>query len=161
MGKFPKDASRSRVVAALEALGFQIVRERGDVGGDAAGGNPTVTSPPARDNLGPVAACKIKLLPPDTRDARPYTYRIDRRKVCMTHNLIQSDPDVMTGKPVVRGTRITVETILRKLSCGESIEQLLESHPRLTRESVLAALEYAAEAMAHETVHAVAEPDLA
>ena len=79
----------------------------------------------------------------------------------MTHNLIQSDPEVMIGKPVVRGTRITVETILRKLSCGESIEQILESHPRLTRESVLAALEYAAEAMAHETVHAVAEPDSA
>jgi uncharacterized protein (DUF433 family) len=82
-----------------------------------------------------------------------------RRKGWMSHNLIQSDPDVMTGKPVVRGTRITVETILRKLSRGESIEQILESHPRLTRESVLAALEYAAEAMAHETVHAVAEPD--
>ena len=45
----------------------------------------------------------------------------------MTHNLIQSDPDVMTGKPVVRGTRITVETILRKLSCGESIEQIFLS----------------------------------
>lgn len=79
----------------------------------------------------------------------------------MTSSLIQSDPNVMTGKPVVRGTRITVETILRKLSCGESIEQILASHPRLTRESVLAALEYAAEAMAHETVHAVAEPDSA
>jgi uncharacterized protein (DUF433 family) len=88
-----------------------------------------------------------------------YTSSIDVQEVSMTHNLIQSDPSVMTGKPVVRGTRITVETILRKLSCGESIEQLLESHPRLSRESVLAALEYAAEAMAHETVHAVAEPD--
>ena len=67
----------------------------------------------------------------------------------------------MTGKPVARGTRITVETILRKLSCGESVEQLLDSHPRLTRESVLAALEYAVEAMAHEPVHAVAEPESA
>ena len=63
----------------------------------------------------------------------------------MTSSLIPSDPNVMTGKPVVRGTRITVETILRKLSCGESIDQLLESHPRLTRKAVLAALEYAAE----------------
>ncbi len=59
----------------------------------------------------------------------------------MPDRLIQSDPNVMTGKPVVRGTRITVETILRKLSCGESIAQLLESHPRLTRDAVLAALE--------------------
>jgi uncharacterized protein (DUF433 family) len=73
----------------------------------------------------------------------------------MANSLIQSDPDVMLGKPVVRGTRITVEMILRKLSCGESIEQILESHPRLTREAVQAALEYAADAMGHETVHAV------
>ncbi len=75
----------------------------------------------------------------------------------MYHALIQSDPDVMLGKPVVRGTRITVELILRKLSSGESIEQILESHPRLTREAVLAALGYAAEAMRHETVHAVGD----
>lgn len=75
----------------------------------------------------------------------------------MYHALIQSDPDVMLGKPVVRGTRITVELILRKLSSGESIEQILESHPRLTREAVLAALGYAAEAVRHETVHAVGD----
>ncbi|MFM7135523.1 MAG: DUF433 domain-containing protein [Planctomycetota bacterium] len=75
--------------------------------------------------------------------------------------LIQADPDVMLGKPVVRGTRITVETILRKLSCGESSEQILESHPRLTREAVLAALDDAAEAMGHETVHAVCDRELA
>jgi uncharacterized protein (DUF433 family) len=75
----------------------------------------------------------------------------------MYNPLIQSDPDVMLGKPVVRGTRITVELILRKLSSGESIEQILESHPRLTREAVLAALGYAAEAMRHETVHAVGD----
>jgi len=79
----------------------------------------------------------------------------------MANPLIQSDPDVMLGKPVVRGTRITVETILRKLSCGESIEQILESHPRLTREAVLAALDYAAEAMGHETVHAVGDQESA
>lgn len=75
----------------------------------------------------------------------------------MDNALIQSDPDVMLGKPVVRGTRITVELILRKLSYGESIDQILESHPRLTREAILAALGYAAEAMSHETVHAVGD----
>ena len=75
----------------------------------------------------------------------------------MDNALIQSDPDVMLGKPVVRGTRITVELILRKLSCCESIDQILESHPRLTREAILAALGYAAEAMGHETVHAVGD----
>jgi uncharacterized protein (DUF433 family) len=79
----------------------------------------------------------------------------------MANPLIQSDPDVMLGKPVVHGTRITVELILRKLSCGESIEQIIESHPRLTREAVLAALAYAAEAMAHETVYAVGVRDTA
>lgn len=77
----------------------------------------------------------------------------------MPNSLIQSDPDVMMGKPVIRGTRITVESILRKLSCGESVEQVLESHPRLTREAVLAALNYAAEAMARETVHAVGDSE--
>ena len=79
----------------------------------------------------------------------------------MTNQLIQSDPNLMLGKPVVRGTRITVEMILRKLSCGESVEQILESHPRLTREAVLAAREYAAEAMGHETVHSVGDRESA
>lgn len=77
----------------------------------------------------------------------------------MSNRQIQSDPGVMMGKPVVRGTRITVEAILRKLSSGEPLEQVLESHPRLTREDVLAALEYAADAMAHETVHAIGDPE--
>jgi uncharacterized protein (DUF433 family) len=65
----------------------------------------------------------------------------------MNTNLIQSDPAVMMGKPVVAGTRITVELILEKLAAGETPEQLLESHPRLTREAVLAALAYAAETL--------------
>ena len=59
----------------------------------------------------------------------------------MDTKLIQSDPDVMMGKPVVAGTRITVELILEKLSAGETIEQILEAHPRLTRESILAAVD--------------------
>jgi putative addiction module component (TIGR02574 family) len=75
--------------------------------------------------------------------------------------LIESDPAVMMGKPVVRGTRISVELILRKLATGETMEQILESHPRLTGADIRAALAYAAAAMAHETVHAVAEPDSA
>jgi len=53
----------------------------------------------------------------------------------------------MMGKPVVAGTRITVELILEKLAAGETVEQLLDSHPRLTRESVSAALVYAAQAV--------------
>ena len=57
--------------------------------------------------------------------------------------LIYSDPAVMVGKPIVAGTRITVELILEKLATGESTEQILQAHPRLSREAVLAALDYA------------------
>jgi len=73
----------------------------------------------------------------------------------MGEPLIVSDPKVMMGKPVIAGTRITVELILDKLGSGESIEQLLESHPRLTREAVLAALRFAAEALRAESVYPV------
>jgi uncharacterized protein (DUF433 family) len=62
----------------------------------------------------------------------------------MDANLINSDPTVMMGKPVIAGTRITVELILEKLAAGETFEQILEAHPRLTKESILAALAYAA-----------------
>lgn len=65
----------------------------------------------------------------------------------MKTKLIHSDLSVMMGKPVIAGTRITVELILEKLAAGETIEQILEAHPRLTRKAVLAALAYAAEAM--------------
>jgi uncharacterized protein (DUF433 family) len=65
----------------------------------------------------------------------------------MNTALIQSDPTIMMGKAVVAGTRITVELILEKLAAGETVEQILEAHPRLTRESVSAALIYAAQAV--------------
>ena len=58
----------------------------------------------------------------------------------MQTQLIVSDPKVMMGKPVVAGTRITVELILEKLSASETIEQILEAHPCLTREAIQAAL---------------------
>lgn len=61
----------------------------------------------------------------------------------MSDRLIQSDPSVLMGKPVVAGTRITVELILEKLAAGETIDQLLDAHPRLTRKGVLAALAFA------------------
>ena len=61
----------------------------------------------------------------------------------MNTELIQSDPSVLMGKPVATGTRIIVELILEKLSEGETIQQILEAHPRLTREGVLAALNFA------------------
>lgn len=60
----------------------------------------------------------------------------------MTQQIIVSNPKIMMGKPVVSGTRITVELILEKLSHGESFEGLLKSHPRLTREGILASLNF-------------------
>ena len=60
---------------------------------------------------------------------------------------IVASPDVMMGKPVVQGTRITVEHILEELAAGLSVEALLEQHPRLTREDVQAALAFAAESV--------------
>jgi len=64
----------------------------------------------------------------------------------MNEPLIVSDPAVMMGKPVIAGTRVTVELIVKKLASGESVEQLLEAHPRLTAEGVRAALDFAAQA---------------
>jgi len=61
--------------------------------------------------------------------------------------LITSDPAVMMGKPVIAGTRITVESILERLAAGESIEQILDAHPRLTRPAISASLEFAARAL--------------
>ena len=73
----------------------------------------------------------------------------------MGEPMIVSDPAVMMGKPVVAGTRITVDLILDKLGSGESIEQVLESHPRLTRDGILAALRFAAQTLRAEVVYPV------
>jgi len=62
-------------------------------------------------------------------------------------------PLSMIGKPVVAGTRITVELILEKLAAGVTIEQILEAHPRLTRPAILAALEFAAQALRADVVY--------
>lgn len=75
----------------------------------------------------------------------------------MTNGLIQSDPCVMMGKPIIAGTRITVELILEKLAAGETIEQLLEAHPRLTKDGVLAALDFAGKALHADVVYPVGE----
>jgi uncharacterized protein (DUF433 family) len=72
--------------------------------------------------------------------------------------LIESNPNVMMGKPVVAGTRITVELILVKLAAGETYEQLLDAHPRLTRESIQAALAFAAGALRADVLYPISEP---
>jgi len=75
----------------------------------------------------------------------------------MRDQWIVSDPNVMMGKPVVAGTRITVELILEKLAAGETIEQILDEHPRLTREAIWAALAFAKEALRADVIYPVAE----
>jgi len=69
---------------------------------------------------------------------------------------IVADPQVMLGKPVVKGTRVTVELILEKLAAGETIDDLLTAHPRLTRNTIQAALAYAAEALRADTIFPLA-----
>ena len=63
---------------------------------------------------------------------------------------IEINPKVMLGKPVIRGLRITVELILRKLGEGATEKDLLNAYPKLTREDIQAAMRYAADTLAHE-----------
>ena len=65
-------------------------------------------------------------------------------------NRIEINPDVMMGKPVIRGTRIPVELILRKLSEKATEADLLDAYPTLTPEDIQAAIRYAADTLAHE-----------
>lgn len=66
---------------------------------------------------------------------------------------IHSDPGIMLGKPVIKGTRITVELIVERLGYGQSVEELLVSYPHLSKEAILACLRYAAGILKHESVH--------
>jgi uncharacterized protein (DUF433 family) len=75
----------------------------------------------------------------------------------MDEQSIVTDPMVLMGKPVVAGTRITVELILEKLAAGETIEQIVEAHPRLSERGVRAALRFAADALRAEVVHPIPE----
>lgn len=63
---------------------------------------------------------------------------------------IERNPEIMLGKPVIKGTRITVEHIMRKLAGGYSIQELEKNVPHLTKVQILAALEYAADIIANE-----------
>ena len=75
----------------------------------------------------------------------------------MQRQWIVSNPKVMMGKPVIAGTRITVELILEKLAAGETIEQILEAHPHLTREALLAALAFARDVLRTDVVYPLTE----
>ncbi len=74
----------------------------------------------------------------------------------MLHTLIVRNPEVMLGKPVIKGTRITVELLMRKLADGFTIADILEMYPHLTLEQVRAAFAYAADKIADEITYEVA-----
>jgi uncharacterized protein (DUF433 family) len=76
------------------------------------------------------------------------------------HEGIVSDPDIMMGKPTVKGTRITVELILEKLGEGMSVDELLEAYPHLTQADVRAALRFAADYLRDEDIQ-FGEPEAA
>lgn len=75
----------------------------------------------------------------------------------MEQQMIISNPKIMMGQPVVSGTRITVDLILEKLSAGETFDQLLKAHPRLTKEGIQAALQFAREALRADVVYPISE----
>ena len=70
----------------------------------------------------------------------------------MAHQRVTADPKVMLGKPCIKGTRITVELILRKLGAGRTFADILEAYPNLTDDDIRAALTYAAGDMRQETI---------
>jgi uncharacterized protein (DUF433 family) len=74
------------------------------------------------------------------------------RRATMAHERVEIRPDVMFGKPVIRGTRVPVELILRKLAAGQGPDEILRQHPRLTPEDIRAAQAYAADLVAGEEV---------
>lgn len=65
------------------------------------------------------------------------------------------DPQILVGKPVIKGTRISVEQILRSIAGGMSHAEILDAYPRLTEDDILAAVEYAADTIANEVVEIV------
>jgi uncharacterized protein (DUF433 family) len=73
----------------------------------------------------------------------------------MDHERIAIDPKVMAGKPVIRGTRIPVELVVRMAGQGLAAEEIVREYPRLTGDDIRAALTYAADVLAHEDVFPV------
>ena len=68
------------------------------------------------------------------------------------HERIEINPDIMFGKPVIKGTRITVELILRKLAGGMTPEEIIKDHPHLKLEDILSAQEFAADYLEQEEI---------
>ena len=68
------------------------------------------------------------------------------------HGRIEINPDIMGGKPVIRRTRVPVETVLRKLGAGMTSEAIIDDHPRVTLDDIQAAQAFAADYLADEAV---------
>jgi uncharacterized protein (DUF433 family) len=75
----------------------------------------------------------------------------------MTSQHIEINPKIMMGKPIIRGTRITVEQILESLSESNSIDEVLQAHPHLTKDQVHAALSFAAQSIRGDEIYSFAK----
>jgi uncharacterized protein (DUF433 family) len=75
----------------------------------------------------------------------------------MKHERIEVNPRVMVGKPVIKGTRIPVEQVLRELAGGMKLEDIIDAHPRLTANDIYAVISYAADVIANEDIY-LSEP---
>ena len=82
----------------------------------------------------------------------PYKERKSVEQVMKRYEKIEINPNIMFGKPVIKGTRVTVEQILRKLAGGMTIEEIITDHPHLRKEDILAAQEFAADYLADEEI---------
>ncbi len=70
----------------------------------------------------------------------------------MNHNKIEVNPKIMFGKPVIKGTRITVEQILRKRAAGLTVNEIIRDHPHIKQEDIFAAEEFAADCLSREEI---------
>lgn len=75
----------------------------------------------------------------------------------MKYKHVTADPAIMMGKPVITGTRITVESILDRFAAGETIDQMLAAHPRLTKEAIFAAFAFAADTLRSDIVYPISD----
>ena len=82
----------------------------------------------------------------------PYKERKSVEQVMKRYDRIEINPNIMFGKPVIKGTRVTVEQILRKLAGGMTVEEIITDHPHLRKEDILAAQEFAADYLADEEI---------
>jgi uncharacterized protein (DUF433 family) len=104
--------------------------------------------PPLGCQFGVLRFCRVET-------SKVLCSQFERNGMVMTSSRIAADPAVMMGKPCIKGTRLTVELILRRLGASRSFADVLEAYPQLTAEDLRAALVFAADYLKDETVLAV------